>query len=307
MNPTEENLTFAKQLGVTDIITGANSAPGKKFWDYQPLLRLRTRIETAGLRLAAIENLPLCHYDKIKLGKQGRDDQIRNWGKTLENMGAAGIPILGYYWFINYWRTNVSTLNRGGARTTSFNYEQVKNAPLSKHGIISDEQMWDNYEYFIRKIIPLAENANVKLALHPDDPPVSPIAGIANIFRSPEAFKKAFELVPSKNNALDFCQGCFSEMGIDVIESIRYFGLKKKILYVHFRNVAGNPYDFTETFIDNGQTNMLKAMQTYKEVGFDGPMAPDHMPRIDNDTEYGHGSVSFALGYMKALMKCVEK
>jgi len=305
--PTEEKLMFARQLGATDIIVHTPELGGDGYWEFLPLLQLRTHVESVGLRLAAIENLPRSYYDKVMLGQQGRDEQIENWCKTLRNMGKAGIPILGYnFMVVGVWRTSLSTYARGGARVTSFDYDLVKDAPLTAAGKIGEEQMWDNFTYFLKRVVPVAEEAGVKMALHPDDPPVPSLSGIARIFRSVEAFKRMIEIVPSDYNGIEFCQGCFSEMGADVIEAIRYFGRRRKILYVHFRDVKGTSTKFDECFIDEGNVDMLKAMRAYKEVGFDGPVIDDHVPRVIGDTPWGHRSRAYAFGYMKALMRAVE-
>jgi len=305
---TEEKLLFAKQLGATDMIVHSPPLPGEGYYEFLPLLRLRTRVEAAGLCLAAIENVrDPAWYMKAMLGQPGRDEQIENWCRTLRNMGKAGIPVLGYHWMpASVWRTCGDTPWRGGARVTSFDYELVKDAPLTPAGTVTDEQMWESFEYFLKRVIPVAEEAGVKMALHPDDPPVPSLAGIARIFRSHAAFKRMIEIVPSDYNGIEFCQGTFSEMGEDVIEAIRYFGSRKKILYVHFRNVLGSPYKFHETFVDDGQTDMLRAMMAYKEVGFDGVFIDDHVPHVVDDTPWGHRGRAYSSGYIKALIKAVN-
>ena len=320
---TEEVLKFAKQLGVSGIIVHSPKLFGNGYWEFNSLLHLRTRVEAAGLKLEAIENLPWHFYYKVMLGLSGRDEQIENWCKTLRNMGAAGIPILGYHFVpLFVWRTSLDTRGRGGARVTSFDMELAKNAPLmarafsfvdttsllppSAYHPISEEEMWENFTYFLKAVIPVAEEAGVKMALHPDDPPVPSLGGVARIMRSVDAFKRVIEIVPSDYNGLEFCQGCFSEMGTNVIEAIRYFGSRKKIFYVHFRDVRGTAGNFVETFIDEGQTDMFEAMKAYKEVGFDGPIIVDHTPHIVDDSTWGHRGRAYAMGYIKALMDVVN-
>ncbi len=329
---TEEKLEFAKQIGVTGVIVGSSELPGDGYWEFGDLLNLRTRVEAAGLKLEAIENLPWHFYYKAMLGLPGRDEQIENWCKTLRNMGAAGIPILGYNFMpLSVWRTSRDTRGRGGAPATSFDMELAKNAPLmsnpsfykipatlrkslmdtsllpaSAYRSISDEEMWEHFTYFLKVVIPVAEEAGVKMGLHPDDPPVPSLGGVARIMRSVEAFKRVIEIVPSDYNGLELCQGCFSEMGADVIKAIRYFGSRKKIFYVHFRDVRGTADNFVETFIDEGQTDMFEAMKAYKEVGFDGPMIVDHTPHIVDDTTWGHRGRAYAMGYIKALIDTVN-
>ena len=307
---TDDKLVFAKQLGVEGVIVHAPVDPslagGPGYYEFLPLLRLRTRIEAAGLKLEAIENIPHNWYLKAMLGQPGRDEQIESFCKTLTNMGKAGIPILGYHFCpASVWRTCSETPWRG-ARVTSFDYELVKDAPVTAMGTLNDDQMWENFTYFLKRVVPTAEEAGVKLALHPDDPPVPSLAGIARIFRSVDAFKRMIEIVPSDYNGILFCQGCFSEMGADVIEAIRYFGSRKKIFYVHFRNVIGNPYKFHETFVDDGQTDMLAAMRAYKEVGFDGVLIDDHVPHSPDDTPWSHRGRAYACGYIKALITAVN-
>ena len=305
---TDEILAFGAQVGATDVVVNEEAVPSEKgYYEYLDLLHMRTRIEDAGLNLFAIENIAPEHCDKILAGLPGRDEQIENWCKSLVNMGKAGILVLGYHFMVlSVWRTSNTTPGRGQARVTSFDYELVKDAPLTELGEISDEQMWDNYTYFMKAVIPVAEQAGVKMCLHPDDPPISPIAGIARIFRSHDSLKRLTELVPSDYNGLEFCQGTISEMPEDVLNAIRYFGSRDKIFYVHFRNVSGPVPAFDETFIDEGHVDMLEAMRLYKEVGFDGPMINDHSPQMFSDPGYGYRSRAYSLGYMKALMETVE-
>lgn len=303
---SEENLRFAKQLGVNHIVVHTPELTGDGYWEELSLWKLKLRVESAGLKLAAIENLPRNHYDKILLGEPGRDEQIGKVCKTIRNMGRVGIPILGYNWMLlGVWRTAPGR-GRGGARVTSFDYEQVKDAPLTAMGEIGDEELWKNYAYFLKRVIPVAEEAGVKMGLHPDDPPVPLLSGTARIFRSVEALKRAIEIVPSDYNGLEFCQGTIAEMGVDVVEAIRYFGGRKKIFYVHFRNVRKTVPKFDESFIDDGDVDMFRAMQAYKEVGFDGPIIPDHTPRVVGDTRWGHRGRAFAVGYIKALIQVVD-
>lgn len=303
---TDELLRYAKQLGVSHIIVHTPQLPGDGYWEFTDLLRLRTRIESFGLKMEAIENLPRNHYDKLLAGLPGREEQLDKVRKTILNMGRAGIPILGYHWMlVGVWRTEVSPRGRGGARISRYDHELAKSAPLTDMGEVSAERLWDNFTYFLKGVIPVAEEAGVRLGLHPDDPPMPALAGTARIFGSFAAYKRLIELVPSRSNAIEFCQGTFTEMGGDVLEAIRYFGQRDKILYVHFRNVRGAVPVFDEVFIDEGDVDMFKAIQTYKEVGFDGVLIPDHTPGVEGDVEWGYRGFAYALGYMKALLERV--
>ena len=306
----EDDLKYAKQLGVDHIIATTPRLAGNGYWEFIDLLQLRKRVEAAGLKLAAIENIPWQHYDKILLAAPGRDEQIENVCKTIRNMGVAGIPILGYYFSIvgvwGHWRDYDSGGGRGGAGVKSFDYELVRDAPLTEAGEVSGEEMWSRLTYFLQRVIPVAEEAGVKLAAHPHDPPAPVLRGVARILGSIEGLERLIETVPSECNGLDFCQGTVAEMGVDVVEAIRYFGERGKIFYVHFRNIKGAFPKFDEVFIDEGDVDMLEAMRTYKQVGFDGVMRPDHTPRVAGDTSWGHRGRAFAVGYMKALIQAVN-
>ena len=304
---SEENLRFARQIGVTDLVIASPEglAVEGPFYDYERLVQLRTRVEAADLRLAAVQNIPTDWYDRIRFGLPGRDEQLDCYCRTIINVASAGIPILHYnFHAFRVWRTSRHTRGRGGALFTSYDHALMRNAPSVGEHQVDEDEMWANYEHFLKHIIPVAESVGLKMALHPDDPPISPIAGSACLFRSVEAFQRALDLVPSPSNGLLFCQGCFSEMlGDGVYDAIRHFGRQGKIFYVHFRNTIGRVPKFREAFIDNGEIDMLKAMRTYREVGFDGPMIPDHLPHIVGDSTYTHRARAHAIGYMKALMQ----
>lgn len=304
---TDEVLTFVKQLGVPNIIMHSPDLPGDGYYDFQALLRLRTRVEAAGLTLYAIENTPNDHMDLIRRGVPGRDKQIENLQKTIRNMGRAGIHTLGYHFIVlGVWRTEHSPRGRGGARVTIYDHELVKNAPLSEFAPITAEQMWANLEYMLKAVVPVAEEEGVMLALHPDDPPVPEIAGVARIIGSLDAYRRVMKIVDSPANGLEFCQGTVTEMDHtpeEIYDFIREFA--GKISYVHFRNVDKSVPAFAETFIDEGRLDMLKAMRAYKEGGYKGVFIVDHTPNVIDDTPWGHRGRAYGIGYIKALMRCV--
>lgn len=305
---THENLLFAKQLGVEDIQLNTPKLPGDRQWEFMDLFQLRMRVEDAGLRLIAIENVPVAFYMKAMLNLPGAEEQLDHMANTIRNMGKAGIPILGYHWMPNQvWRTSRTTIARGGARVTSFDMSLVENAPLTHERLYTSDEMWKNWELYIKTLLPVAEEAGVSLALHPDDPPVPQLGGVARIFSNFEGFKRAMEIGDSPNHGLDFCHGCWSEMGLDVLEPIRYFGTRGKLLYIHFRDVQGTVPKFQECFIDEGNMDMFEVMKTLKEVGFTGFMLPDHVPYMVNDSSWGHRSRAYAIGYMKAMLEVVNK
>jgi mannonate dehydratase len=312
---TNEQLTFAKQLGVSGVLLNTPVLPGERHWELDDLAWLRRRCDEYGLRLEPLENVPTHFYERAMLGLEGRDEQIANYQTTIRNMGAAGIPILGYHWMPNgVWRTP-NAKGRGGAIVTAFDMDLVdaqplragvRTHPLAQGRTFSAEQMWDNYRYFMERVLPVAEQAGVTLALHPDDPPVPELGGIARLFGSFEGFKRAVETFDSPNHGLDFCMGCWSEMGPDPIAAIRFFGARGKIVYVHFRDVQGCVPKFQECFLGEGNVDVVAAMRALKQVGFSGFIIDDHVPRMVDDTEWHHRGRAHATGYIQALVAAVS-
>ena len=310
---SDEAMRLATQIGISDIVAGRPAGDSGPVWDFMALLRMRQRVEAAGLRLSVIESIGV--PDSIKLGLPSRDEDLDHFCQSLSNMGKAGIPVLCYNWMavFNWMRTSMADRGRGGALVTSYNHDLMKNAPLTEYGEVSEEQLWENLEYFLKRVVPVAEEANVKLALHPDDPPLSPIRGISRIITSFEAYKRVIELVPSPNNGLTFCQGNFAAMAdvTDVSEAIRYFGQRDKIFFAHFRDVSSKVPNFSEVFHDEGPTDMLATMQAYRAVGFDGPIRPDHAPTLEGESNDHPGYMVmgkiFAVGYMKGLIEAAGK
>ncbi len=300
---------LAVQLGVTHAVASLpiHHSTGTQAWDFLSLLHMKQRFADAGLTVSVIESSP--PMDHIRLGTPGRDEEIEHISELLTNMGAVGIRVWCYNFMAAFgWlRTSTTTLTRGGALVTSYDHALMNNAPLTDAGMVSEEQLWDSFAYFLKRIIPIAEQAGVKLALHPDDPPISPIRGVARIFRNVDAFKRAIEIVPSEANGITFCQGSFATMGADIPAAIRYFGERKKIHFVHFRDICGTAERFVETFHDAGQTNMLEAMRCYQEIGFDGVIRPDHVPTMEGDSNDHPGYTTrgrlYAIGYMRGLME----
>ncbi len=314
---SDERMRFIAQIGA-DGVHGAPppSQADRGYYDFNTLLQLRTKTESFGLKLFSIRLVPWAWTYKWMLGLPGRDEQIENYGRTIRNMGAAGIPILTYNMHVlRFYRTSSDERGRAGSRATSFDIDAVKNAPLMTTGPgadstlippefrnrVTDNQLWANLAYFLKAVVPVAEESGVRLALHPDDPPIPSIAGVARIMRSPAAYRRLIELNPSDANGIHFCQGCFAEMGADIPAEIKYFGSRNKIVAVDFRNVIGTPTKFREAFPDEGQADMVAAMKAYLDVGFDGPMTPDHAIHMDGDTEWGHRYWAYAVGHIRGL------
>lgn len=303
--------TLALQLGVTHAVTQLpQPEPGHTAWDFLSMLRMKQSFADAGLQVAVIESAP--PMERVRLGLPGRDEEIAHICEMLTSMGAAGIPVWCYNFMAGFgWlRTSTTTRGRGGALVLSYDHSLMEQAPLTEFGVVSEERLWDNYVYFLERVLPVAEQAGVKLALHPDDPPISPLRGIARIFRSIEAFQRALALSPSAFHGITFCQGSFTTMGVNIPEAIRTFGAQKKIHFVHFRDVQGTPAHFVETFHDNGPTDMLAAMRCYREIGFEGVMRPDHVPTLEGDANDTPGYTTrgrlYATGYMRGLIEAVQ-
>ena len=302
--------TLAKQVGVTHAVSRLPlHENGETSFEYEDLLALKQRFENFGFKLEVIEPGINSQMHKMKLGIEGRDQDIADCIKMIRNMGALNIPIFCYNFMaqFNWVRTSVDTPTRGGAIVTSYDHSLMKDAPLTEAGIVTEERLWENLKYFLERVIPVAEESNVKLALHPDDPPISPIKGIARIITSAAALKKAIELVPSKNSGVTFCQGTLAAAGEKIQNEIEALGRQNKIFFVHFRDVRGTAENFSETFHDDGQTDMFEAMKTYKKIGFDGPVRIDHVPTMEgeknSDPGYGQDGRLFAWGYLKGLME----
>src|SRR5947209_14856077 len=209
----------------------------------------------------------------------------------------------------NWQRTSLSTRGRGGALVSSFDYALVKDAPLTPTGNVPEEHLWETLQYFLGRVLPVAEKAGVKLAMHPDDPPLSPIRGVGRIMRSVENFDRLLDLRPSPYNGITLCQGNFALMTPDIPAAIRHYAEREAIHFVHFRDVRGTPEKFEETFHDDGQTDLLACMQAYREIGFDGVLRPDHVPTVEGDANDRPGYSAFgrlyAIGYIRGLRQAV--
>ena len=301
---------MVKQVGVNYVVAGMGTATGnEKPWDYMPLMRMKQAFNDGGFTVGVIESRP--PLDKAKLGIEGRDAEIDTACALVENMGKLGIPVWCYEWMtqMNWMRTSVTTLGRGGALVTSYDHSLMKDAPLTPAGIVTDEQLWDSLAYFLKRVIPVAEKAGVKLAMHPDDPPLSPIRGVARIMRSVDNYQRLLDMYPSPVNGIALCQGNFTLMTDDLPSVIRKFGKQNKIFFAHFRDVRGTAEKYEETFHDEGKTNMLECMRAYKDIGFEGVLRPDHVPTMEGDSNdnpsYSAIGRLFAIGYIKGLREAV--
>jgi mannonate dehydratase len=310
-----QKMKLSAQMGVLGAVAPASPGmvgmKGANAWDYDILKAIKDRFASEGLTLRVIESpTPL---DKAKLGLDGKDEEIEHFITFMKNLSKLGVDTVCYNWMpvLNWSRTKMDKPSRGGALVSSFSYEEAKSQPLTPYGEFSQETMWKNLEYFLKAVVPEAEKASIKLALHPDDPPVDKLRGISRILTSADAFKRMLALYPSPNNGITMCQGSFATMGEDIPTVVNYFGKRDKIFFVHFRDIRGNKLNFEETFYDDGQNDMYKAMKAYYDIGYKGPIRPDHVPTMagDSNDHQGYSLLGslHAVGYMQGLMEAIKK
>lgn len=307
-----------RQVGVEDAVgilpRGTMDWRGSRSdlpWDLAPLQQYQEMVESTGLHLTVIEDNP--PMDHIRRGTAGAEEELYHVETLLRSMGRLGIKVWCYNWsaVLGWMRTSRTTLGRGGAVVTSFDNRNQTALPPPREGTVDEEPLWDNLRRFLERVVPVAEEVGVTLAMHPDDPPLSPIRGVARIMRTPEAFERLVQMVPSPANAITFCQGNFTLMTDDVPKLIRQFGAEQKIAFVHFRDVRGTPDAFVETFHDEGQTDMFECMRAYRDIGFSGPARTDHTPTLEGDYADVAGYSSLgrlqAIGYMTGLREAALK
>jgi mannonate dehydratase len=324
-NCTDEVLRTSAQFGVKDIIVysgpGSNVIPGTNtplhegkrpgFWDYRQLVR---RAKSFGLNIEGIEGgfslRP--EYSDIIFGGPRRDELIESAIEEVRSMARAGIRIWGYQWMpVSVWRTDPVRV-RGGAYGTAYDHDLAKDEPPFYDEEKDEEEMWKNLEYWIKAITPVAEEEGIRCGIHPDDPPVESRGGVPGLLRSFAAYKRLMDIYPSDYNAIEFCQGTFSEMKDDIYEMVDYFARRNKILYVHFRNVNAKVPKFNEEYINTGYVDMKKIVRIYRDAGYKGTFMDDHCPVMTDDTEFpgnvgGYRARLFAQGYIQGLLESVDK
>ncbi|MEY2580782.1 MAG: mannonate dehydratase [Ilumatobacteraceae bacterium] len=306
---SDYNLALAAQTGVEEIVC---RYPGH---DLSLLDEAKARIESYGMRLGVIEGyLPI---ERLKLGCDDGTD-IALMKALVRHLGEIGVPMICYNFMAgtDWIRTSIDAPERGGSKVTAFDVAQLETARIpGREPFRADlepgskrNELWINLEAFLTDLLPIAEDAGVVLAMHPDDPPLPVLLGNDRIMHCVEGFERLVNLVPSPSNKIAFCQGSFAEMGVDIPAVIRQLG--QHIAYVHFRDVRGTAESFTETWQDTGQTDMAEAMRAYREVGFAGPVRPDHVPQMigEDDGEPGYTMLGrlFAYGYIRGLMHATE-
>lgn len=308
-DPSDEDLQFVNQVGAryVNIWTQGDSA------NYENFVRLKNRVESAGLRVWNIGNIDVHNMEEVTLNLPGRDKKIEQYKNYLRNVGRAGLHYTTYAHMGNgIWSSEPETA-RGGARARAFDLNRATGhwagkefkGPLTHGRVYTEKEIWDNYEYFIRQAAPVAEEQGVYMGIHPDDPPVPMLGGVPRcIFGNFEGYKRALEIANSPNVGVCLCCGTWLEggelMGMDVVGAIRYFGRMGKLWKIHFRNVSAPIPHFVESFVDSGYMEMWKIMRALREVGFDGVVIGDHFPEMAGGSR---ASVAYTVGYMKALLE----
>ncbi len=343
---TRDNFQFARQAGATHIVahlvdyfkggahnprdnqpTGTDQGWGLagdagKLWSLEELRSLRKEVNAAGLELEAIENFDPAHWHDVLLDGPKKPQQLENVKTIIRRMGEAGIPVMGYNFSIAGVSGRVSgPFARGGATSVGtdgpldtpmpngmvWNMIYDPDAPAGTIPSITHEELWRRLDGFLKEIVPVAEAAGVRLAAHPDDPPMPTMRGQPRLVYQPSMYQRLLDLKPSHANALEFCLGSLAEMTEgDIYETVEDYSRQGKLAYVHFRNITGKVPRYRETFIDDGDVDMLKVIRILKKNGYDGVLIPDHTPQMTCGAPW-HAGMAYALGYMRAALQAIDK
>lgn len=304
---TDQDLLFLKQIGLrwARVNFGDNG-------DFEFMRATQERFARFGIRIYS--GVHSAYRDlKVQLGKPGRDEVIERYCLFVQNLGRLGIPVSCY----DFHPANTYTtahVERRGYMAREFKLEDFRQR-VEKQRFDRDydlEEIWGYYTYFIKAVLPAAEDANVKLALHPDDPPLAKMNGVAKLFTHYEGYRRAEEISDgSEHWGLAFCVGTWAEggdkMGKDIFEMIRDFGRRGKIFTVHFRNVSSPLPHFVETFLDDGYLDMYQVIKALREVRFNGTLVPDHIPQLAGDTGIRSAGTAYSISYMRALLHRANK
>lgn len=320
----DDVMMMARQLGSEGFHfnTPPIATDDEQFWTVEALQWLKEYTERFELKLEMIENVPIRFYNKILLNLPGRDEQIENYIKTIQNMGKVGIPVLGHHFCPTWaWRTTLQQPSRGGAKVMAWDHsiaDKVPNATVGsskfmvKFGedvpVPTRQDLWDNFTYFMNAVLPEAEKAGVRLVTHPSDPPVDVVGGVERIFISKEDYLKADKITHSDAWGLNLCLGCFSQLGGEeyVMDMIDEFVPRGKVSIVHLRDVQGDIECFQECFLGDGRYNPAKVLMKLKRCGYDGIIIDDHVPFLTDDTRWGKTARAYQTGYMQGMKMMLD-
>ena len=340
----EENYRFARQCGATDLvihlvdyfnkgqhITADNQPVGgemgwgcagdpDKLWTLEELLAIKRQVNDNELELFAVENFDPAFWFDVLLDGPRKDEQIENIKELIKRIGKAGIKCMGYNFSLAGVCSRIEgPFARGGAMSVGmdgidqtpvpngmvWNMVYDVNAPKGDQPKVTVEQLWDRLEYFLKQVLPVAEEAGVVLALHPDDPPAEMVRQTPRLVYQAGLYQKVLDIADSSSNCLEFCLGTIAEMpDDDVYEAADYYSKQNKLAYVHFRNIRGKAPYYREVFIDEGDIDMLRILQILKRNNYAGVIIPDHTPQMSCGTPW-HSGMAYAMGYMKALIELV--
>lgn len=343
---TRENYQFARQAGATHVVvhlvdyfksgarnpadnqpTGDDRGWGvagdpNKLWSVEELVSLRREINAAGLELEAIENFDPAHWYDVLLDGPRKLQHLENCKTIIRHVGEAGIPIFGYNFSIAGVCGRVTgPFARGGAISVGMDGPLEKPLPrgmawnmivdeYAPSGVVpsaTPDELWRRLEEFLDAVLPVAEAAGVKLAAHPDDPPLATMRAQPRLVYQPQLYQRLLDLRPSPSNALEFCIGTLAEMPDgDVYSSTEQYARQGKLAYVHFRNVTGKVPHYRETFVDDGDVDMLRVLRILQQNNFQGVLIPDHTPQMSCAAPW-HAGMAYALGYMQAALKIIQQ
>jgi len=341
---TRENFVFARQAGATHLVvhyvdyfkggghgahdnqpTGTDQGWGlagdpNKLWTLEEIVALKKEVNDAGLELEAFENFDPAHWHDVLLDGPKRKQHIGNVKTIIRRLGQAGIPVMGYNFSLAGVAGRVSgPFARGGAMSVGmdgpldtpmpngmvWNMIYDPHAPKGTVPSVSREELWKRLENFLSEVVPVAEEADVKLAAHPDDPPLPTLRSQPRLVYQPQYYQKLLDLRPSKANALEFCIGSLAEMTEgDIYEVVDHYSKQGKLAYVHFRNIRGKVPHYKETFVDDGDVDMIRVLRILKKNGFDGVLIPDHTPQMACAAPW-HAGMAYALGFMQAALRVI--
>ena len=304
------------------------SDPEEHIWTYEGMRELRAAINAEGLELEAIENFEPAHWSDVLLDGPRREEQMALCKRIVRDMGRAGIRTIGYNFSIaNVWGRETQPVARGGALSVGYHdpvqppipvgmvwnmvVDQKRFDPTGQSGTIapfSHEELWRRFERFLREMLPVAEEANVRLALHPDDPPLPTLRGTPRLIYNADYYQRMLDLVPSPMNTLEFCIGTLAEMNDsnNIYDVIDRYSKTGKIAYVHFRNVKGKVPYYDEMFVDDGDVDMTRAIEILHANNYDGVLIPDHTPAMSCAAPW-HAGMAYALGWMRGVLGVVSR
>ena len=338
----EEHFRFARQCGCTHVVihlvdyfrSSRSNRPGDQpvgddsgwglagdpdaLWSYEELAAIKRAINAAGLELEAIENFDPAHWHDVLLDGPKKAPQLENLKTMIRNVGKAGIPIFGYNFSIagvagrvrgKFARGEAEAVGMDGPLDTpmplgmAWNMVYDEEAPAGVIPTATPEQLWARLKCFLDALIPVAEEAGVKLASHPDDPPLPFVRAQPRLVHRPDLYQKLIDLKPSPSNALEFCVGTLAEMPEgDVYDAVERYSRQGKLGYVHLRNVRGKAPFYKESFIDDGDVDMMRVLRILKRNGYEGVLIPDHAPQMSCAAPW-HAGMAYTLGWMRAALQ----